>query len=498
MRYFPLFVDLDGQVLVIVGDGEKAVQKLRLLAKSSAAITVIAPVPLPELRALADAHGATIIEEVFAPHHLDGTRIVFAATDDPALALAVSEAARVRGIQVNVVDNPYQSSFLVPALVDRDPIVVAIGSEGTAPVLARDIRARIEAQLPARIGAVARGAAELRSKVKHTVEDATLRKRFWERLLRGPWRDRVLASDGLGATQQIERELADVASLATQKGHVSLVGAGPGDPDLLTLRAQQRLQEADVIVFDGLVSDGILEHARRDARRIRAGKEGYGTATDQGEINRILIREAAKGHKVVRLKGGDPFVFGRAAEEMAAVRAAGIPVEVVPGITAAHACAASIGMPLTLREKVRQFSIVTGATASGVPDLDWQGLARPGHAFAIYMGRRTAPAIVSRLLDANADPDLPVVVVENGTRSNERVLRTTLAALPEALTACRIAGPTIVFVGLDWEAAHLSAPTRVETYDIDEALATDGGPWRTHDRPMTPEEIALMTHWVAG
>lgn len=498
MRYFPLFVDLAGQTVVIVGDGEKSVQKLRLLVRSQAVITVIATAPRPELRVLADAHGANIIEAGFIPRHLDRARLVFAATDDAALAAVVSEAAFARGIPVNVVDDPDLSSFLVPALVDRDPVVVAIGSEGTAPVLARDIRARIEALLPARIGAVARSAAELRAQVKHAVENPILRKRLWERLLRGLWRDRVLVNDDAGAAYELRRELADVANPTTERGHVALVGAGPGDPDLLTLRAQQRLQEADVIVIDGLVPDGVLEYARRDARRIRAGKEGYGRATAQGEINRILVREAAKGQKVVRLKGGDPFVFGRAAEEMAAVRAAGIPVDVVPGITAAHACAASIGLPLTLREKVRQFSVVTGASASGLPDLDWQGLAKPGHAFAIYMGLRTAPAIVSHLLAAGADPSLPVVVVENGTRANERVLQATLATLPQVLAAQQIKGPSVIFVGLDWEAAHLSAPARLEKpATIDDAPFGNAG-WRENDRPTTPEEIALRTHWVAG
>jgi uroporphyrin-III C-methyltransferase/precorrin-2 dehydrogenase/sirohydrochlorin ferrochelatase len=348
--------------------------------------------------------------------------------------------------------------------------------------------------LPARLGAVARAAADLRPRVKETVAEPELRRRLWERLLRGPWRNSILDRDDHGAALAVEREIAGAADLGKSGGRVSLVGAGPGDPDLLTLRAQQRLQEADVIVVDGLVPDAILEHARRDAHVIRAGKQGYGTATDQSEINRILVREAAKGQRVVRLKGGDPFIFGRAAEEMAAVRAAGIAVDVVPGITAAHACAASIGLPLTLRRKVRHFSIVTGATDTGLTDLDWKSLARPGHAFAIYMGLRTAPAIAGRLLAEGASATLPVIVVENGTRPSERVLRTTLGSLPDALAAKRIDGPAVIFVGLDWEAAHLTPPERVEHV----AASNGHANCHKHHRPMTPEEIALMTHWVAG
>ena len=498
MRYFPLFVDLSRQSVVVVGGGEKAIQKLRLLLKTPAGLTVVSTVVSPDLRALADAQSVTLIEEPFAPRQIDGARLVFAAVDDPDLASAVSAAAAARGIDVNVVDNPGASSFIVPALVDRDPIVIAIGSEGAAPVLARSIRAKIEVLLPARIGEVARQAMALRERVQSGVTDPIRRRRLWERLLGGPWRDAVIAGDVVSSHDRLEVEIAHATHGGQSTGRVSLVGAGPGDPDLLTLRAQQRLQEADVIVVDSLVPAAVLEHARRDAVRIFAGKEGYGIATDQSEINRILVREAAKGQKVVRLKGGDPFVFGRAAEEMAAVRAAGIPVEVVPGITAAHACAASIGLPLTLREKVRQFSVVTGATGSGLPDLDWKALAKPGHAFAIYMGVRTAPAITARLIAEGAAPDVSVIVVENGTRPDERVLQVPLAELPKALADHAIKGPAMIFIGLDWADAHLSPPSHLlgPSPSVDRGASQWNG--LLHTRPQTPQEIAMVTHWVAG
>lgn len=494
MRYFPVFFDVEGHAIAIIGDGEKAVQKLRLIAKSEARIKVLSLHPSPDLRDLASSLGVEILTAPFEPHHLDGVRLTFVASDDATLVRRVAHKASCRNIPLNVVDQPEQSTFIVPAIVDRDPIIVAVGSEGTAPVLAREVRSRIEAMLPARLGAVAKAAARLRTRLKAAVAEPALRRRVWERLLLGLWRDRVLARDEAGAAAILEREISAATGLAEAAGRVSLVGAGPGDPDLLTLRAQQRLQEADVIVVDGLVPDAILEHTRRDAHLIRVGKEGYGEATGQDEINAILVREAAKGLKVVRLKGGDPFIFGRAAEELAAVRAAGIEVDVVPGVTTAHACAAAIGLPLTLREKVRQFSVVTGATAAGLPDLDWECLAQPGHAFAIYMGIRTAPAIAVRLMAQGAKPTLPVVVVENGTRPEERVLRTTLGGLRDALMTHTIRGPAIIYVGLDWEMAHLSAPARVKDALPSIAEADACTSWR----PAAAQPIAPAPQPLAG
>jgi uroporphyrin-III C-methyltransferase/precorrin-2 dehydrogenase/sirohydrochlorin ferrochelatase len=244
-------------------------------------------------------------------------------------------------------------------------------------------------------------------------------------------------------------------------GRVALIGCGPGDPDLLTLKALQRLQEADVLVVDRLVNPKILDYARRDAERIFVGKTPGGPTTSQTEINRILVREASAGKVVARLKGGDPFIFGRAAEEMAALQGAGIGVEVVPGVTAAHACAARIGLPVTLRERVRHFSVVTGATADGAPDLDWPALAAQDAAFAVYMGVGNAPLLRANLLGQGADPDTPVVIVENGTRENERAVATTLADLTDCVAEFAIAGPAVIFVGLDWDAAGLCRPQSV-------------------------------------
>jgi uroporphyrin-III C-methyltransferase/precorrin-2 dehydrogenase/sirohydrochlorin ferrochelatase len=258
-------------------------------------------------------------------------------------------------------------------------------------------------------------------------------------------------------------------------GRVALIGCGPGDPDLLTLKALQRLQEADVLVVDRLVNPKVLDYARRDAERILVGKTPGGPSTAQAEIDRILVREAQAGKVVARLKSGDPFIFGRAAEEMAALQAAGIPVEVVPGVTAAHACAARIGLPVTLRERVRQFSLVTGTTAEGVPDLDWGALAAEGTAFVIYMGVGNAPLVRGNLIAAGADPATPVVIVENGTRENERAFATTLADLTNCIDERGIEGPAVIFVGLDWADAGLERPEAVTVHKRDRRASSCAG-----------------------
>ncbi len=462
--------------MLIVGGGEKALQKVRLLAKTSARLKVVAPEVADDI-ANAGVASLTIERRAFSESDLDGAALVFAATDDVDLDARVAAAGRARGLPTNVVDGPSQSNFIMAAIVDRDPIVVAIGTEGAAPILAREIKAKIESWLPANFGQVAQRAQALRRRVQESIADPIVRRRTWEALLQGGWRKAILDGDSEAADREFARQLAAGDRHESPVGSVALIGCGPGEPDLITLKAQQHLQSADVLVVDRLVNPAILEYARRDAIRIDVGKAPEGDSALQGEINRILVREAMKGHRVVRLKGGDAFVFGRAAEEMAAVRAAGVPVEVVPGITAAHACAASIGLPVTLRTKVRQFAVVTGASADGPLELDWSALAQPGQAFAIYMGVRTAQHFADKLLEAGAAPRTPVVIVENGTLANERALATELASVARAISDSGIHGPAVIFVGLDWETAGLSRPDKVEVYDLQrgtgEALKTD-------------------------
>ncbi len=466
MRYFPLFADLAKAHVLVVGGGEQATQKVRLLRKTSAHITVVAEAVTDELRELGDQSAIWIIPRAFLARDLDGQRLVYAATGDQLLDAAVSRAARARGVPVNVVDAPALSTFIMPAIVDRDPVTVAIATEGAAPVLAREIKTLLETLLPANFGTLAKRAQALRETIAKAVPDARARRRLWERLLQGPFRRAVLrgAEDEAGRILAAELHGEDRPAAPRTTGRVALIGCGPGDPDLLTLKAVQRLQEADVLVVDRLVNPKVLEYARRDAERIFVGKTPGGPTTSQAEINRILVREAEAGKVVARLKGGDPFIFGRAAEEMAALQAAGIGVEVVPGVTAAHACAARIGLPVTLRERVRQFSVVTGATAEGEPDLDWQALASERSAFAVYMGVGNAPLLRKNLLAAGADPATPVVIVENGTLESERAVATTLSDLTDCVATLAVGSPAVIFVGLDWDEAGLCRPETVTVH----------------------------------
>lgn len=462
MKYFPLFMDLEDRDVLIAGGGEKAVQKLRLLAKTMARLTVVAETVSPEIEALARRHPVSLQLRRLRPEDVKGKAVAIGADDSAERNAELARAAHAAGVPVNIVDAPDLSTVIVPAIVDRHPVVVAIGTEGAAPIIARDLRTRIESWLPADFGRVATYAAALRPRVRDAITQPAARRQFWEGLLRGPFRDRALAANVAGAEQEAARALRDAGK--GSHGSVVLVGCGPGDPDLLTLKALQALQDADVLVHDRLVNPAILDYARRDAVRIDVGKMPGGKATPQGEINRILVREALKGQRVARLKGGDAMVFGRAAEEIAAARAAGIDVTVIPGITAAHAIAASVTLPLTLRGKVRQFAVVTGATEDGAADLDWQALAAPGQGFAIYMGVRSATVIERNLLDAGAEPATPVVIVENGTLPQERVIETTLADLSTAVRAEAVTAPAIIFIGLGWDEACLSRPARVRTF----------------------------------
>jgi uroporphyrin-III C-methyltransferase/precorrin-2 dehydrogenase/sirohydrochlorin ferrochelatase len=463
MRYFPIFTDLQGADVLVVGGGEQAAQKVRLLRKTRAHITVVAETVTDELRDLEEQNAIWIVLRAFLVRDLEGQRFVYAATGDRLQDAAVSRAAKARGIPVNVVDTPGLSTFIMPAILDRGPVTVAVGTEGAAPVLAREIKTKLEAILPANFGRLAERALALRETVTKAVPDQRARRRVWERLLQGPFRRAVLS----GADDEAGRVLADelhgenAPARTPGAGRVVLVGCGPGDPDLLTLKALQRLQDADVLVVDRLVNPRVLEYARRDAERIFVGKTPRGPTTSQAEINRIIVREAKAGKVVARLKGGDPFVFGRAAEEMAACQAAGIGFEVVPGVTAAHACAARIGLPMTLRERVRHFSLVTGASAEGEPDLDWPALASPGSAFAVYMGVGNAPLLRASLLAAGAEPDTPVVIVENGTLESERAIATTLADLTDCVAGLSVGSPAVIFVGLDWAEAGICRPESV-------------------------------------
>jgi uroporphyrin-III C-methyltransferase/precorrin-2 dehydrogenase/sirohydrochlorin ferrochelatase len=447
MRYFPTFFDLSAKPCLVVGGGEAALGKIRLLLKAGAQVRVVAPRAHAEIEVLA-AQGAIEIQSGgFVAGDLRGQTLAIVASGDEALDARVAGAARSAGVPVNVVDRPHLSSFTVPALIDRDPVVVAVSTGGAAPVLARKLRAQIEALLPARLGSLATLAERFRDAVKATRPGAGARRVFWESFFESPAAEDALAGRDAAARDKalalVNRAPRDAETL----GSVAIVGAGPGDPDLLTLRAAELLQRADVIVYDKLVGPEVLDRARRDAERIYVGKSRGNHAKTQDQINALLLRLARDGKRVVRLKGGDPFVFGRGGEELEFLRRRGVAVQVVPGITAAVACGAAAGIPLTHRGDAAAVTFVTGHGKDGEPDLDWQALASARHTLVVYMGVATAPRTAARLIEHGLPASTPIAVIENGTRPDERVLTGRLGDLAQIISDEAVAGPAVIVIG---------------------------------------------------
>jgi uroporphyrin-III C-methyltransferase / precorrin-2 dehydrogenase / sirohydrochlorin ferrochelatase len=445
MRYFPVFLDLHGAPVLIVGGGVIAARKLLLLEQAGASVTVVSPTATAGIAERAKQGGLRLLSRRFEPTDVAGMRIVIAATGEPDVNAAVAAAARAAGIPVNVVDDAALSTFIVPAIVDRSPLVVAISSGGVAPMLARRVRTLIEALLDESWGRLALFAEDWRERIRGGIADLAARRRFYDWLLDGPVASSVRAGREADADRLLEGQL--IAKHSQLAGSVTLVGAGPGDPELLTLRAQRALQEADVILTDRLVSPQVLARARRDAEVIDVGKTPGGHGTRQDRINRMLVVEARRGRRVVRLKGGDPFVFGRGGEELEYLERHGIAFEVVPGITAALACAAYAGIPLTHRDHAQGLQFVTAHCRESLDAIDWPGLARPGQTLAFYMGVAELDSIRKRLLAAGLAPATPAALVENGTRQNQRVVVTELAALPEAAHIHSVESPSMLFVG---------------------------------------------------
>ena len=422
MRYFPVFMDLAGRTALVIGDGEVAERKAEALRRAGATV---------------------VVHPVFTPAQLDGVAFACGADAPGADLHALSIAAQARGIPVNIVDRPALCSVITPAIVDRDPLLIAVSSGGAAPVLARLVRAQIEALLSPALGRLATVADSLKSEVRRRWPDPAARRRVLERMLTGPAAAMALAGQDDAARAEMVHTM-DEAAAAT--GFVHLVGAGPGSADLVTLRGQRVLGEADVIVHDRLVTPEVLDLARRDAERIYVGKARANHCLKQHEINALLVRLAREGKRVVRLKGGDPFVFGRGGEEVAALRAAGIAHEVVPGVTAALACAAQAGIPLTHRDAARTLVFATGHTKDGRLDLDFDMLARGG-TLAIYMGIVTLPSLRDGLFAAGLDRATPAALIERGGTVSQRVLHGSLDELVGGAAAFSRGGPALVLVG---------------------------------------------------
>lgn len=443
MDYLPIFCRLDNKPVLLVGGGEVAERKARLLLDAGARLTVVAPELDPELAELAANGSIEWLAGEFAPEQLAGKWLVVAATDRREVNALVYQSANQARIFANVVDDPKRSSFIMPSIIDRSPLMVAISSGGKAPVLARLLREKLEAMLPQHLGAVAAFAGSLRDRVKARFATMGERRRFWERLLGADRLGQALAwGDHASANQLADTLFADESQTG---GEVVLVGAGPGDPGLLTLHALRQMQQADVVVYDRLVSDEVMALVRRDARRIFVGKQAGNHCVPQEGINQLLLEEAKKGQRVVRLKGGDPFIFGRGGEELETLVGTGVGFQVVPGITAANGCAAYAGIPLTHRDHAQSVRFVTAHGKGGAQDLDWPLLARDKQTLVFYMGLSSCTTIREQLLAHGKGGDTPVALIERGTQPSQRVIRGTLDRLPEL--AVGVESPALIMVG---------------------------------------------------
>ena len=442
MDHLPIFCQLRGRACLLVGGGDVAERKARLLLEAGALVTVNALEFTPQFQAWAQQGMLTLEQGPFSPSLLDVSWLAIAATDDDAVNQQVSDAAESRRIFCNVVDAPKQASFIMPSIIDRSPLMVAVSSGGTSPVLARLLREKLEAILPLHLGKIAGYAGTLRGRVKAKFATMGERRRFWEKFFTNDRLAQYLANEDQKAIDQETESLFNQS--LDHRGEVVLVGAGPGDAGLLTLKGLQQIQQADVVVYDRLVSDDIMNLVRRDADRVFVGKRAGFHCVPQEEINQILLREAQKGKRVVRLKGGDPFIFGRGGEELETLCNGGIPFSVVPGITAASGCSAYSGIPLTHRDYAQSVRLVTGHLKTG-GELDWHNLAAEKQTLVFYMGLNQAAAIQENLIRHGMPADMPVALVENGTSVKQRVVNGELNQLGELAT--QVESPALIIVG---------------------------------------------------
>lgn len=445
MDYLPLFHDLKGRLVLVVGGGEVALRKARLLADAGACLRVVAPSIDQSLVALVAESGGESRARNYTADDLYGCVLAIAATDSEPTNAQVSADARTIGIPVNVVDAPELCSVIFPAIVDRSPLMIAVSSGGDAPVLARLMRARIETWIPAAYGQLAGLARRYRARVKARFANVQQRRIFWEEVFQGPIAEQALGGRQAQAEQLLEEKLAGAREQLL--GEVYLVGAGPGDPDLLTFRALRLMQQADVVLYDRLVAPAILELCRRDADRIYVGKQRANHALPQEQINQQLVALAKQGKRVLRLKGGDPFIFGRGGEEIEELAANGVPFQVVPGITAASGCAAYAGIPLTHRDHAQSVRFVTGHLKDGSCDLPWAELAAPAQTLVFYMGLVGLPVICEQLIAHGRAASTPAALVQQGTTRNQRVFAATLADLPGRVATEQVQAPTLLIVG---------------------------------------------------
>lgn len=447
MEYLPIFIDLKQQDCLVVGGGEVAARKAGLLLKAQAKVTVVAPKLSATTQKMLDTGEISWLPAEFEQSQIDQQRLVIAATDDETINAAVHQAAQAKNILVNVADSPDKCDFILASILDRSPIIVAVSSGGDSPVLARNLRARLETLIPPAYSKLGQLVGRYRDAVKTKFDRISQRRRFWESVLEGPVADHMLAGREELAEKTLLDKLADPDSDNLERGEVYLVGAGPGDPDLLTFKALRLMQQADVVFYDRLVSKEVLALVRKEAELIYVGKQRAWHAVRQEEINSLLLEHAKQGKRVLRLKGGDPFIFGRGGEEIETLADEKIPFQVVPGITAASGCASYAGIPLTHRDYAQSCVFVTGQLKQGELDLNWEALVQPRQTVVVYMGLAGLPEL-SRQLQAHGMPaDKPAALVQQGTTENQKVWVSAIDELPALAEKEQPVAPTLVIIG---------------------------------------------------
>lgn len=447
MDYLPIFMDLKGKPTTVVGGGEVAARKVALLHQAGGEVTVIAPELGDSLTRALAREEIRHIQSRFSPELLGRPQLIVAATNDLETNKAVAQAAGELNVPVNVVDTPDLCTFVMPSIIDRSPVMIAVSTGGASPVLGRLLRQKLETTIPASYGKLASLARLFRERVKQKFSHAPDRRLFWEKVLEGPIAEMMIAGKEDKAKQALEEALDSEGERMPDAGEVYLVGGGPGDPDLLTFKALRLMQQADVVVYDRLVSPEVLELVRRDAERIYAGKERDFHSIPQDQINALLVKLAKEGKRVCRLKGGDPFIFGRGGEEIATLMQEGVAFQVVPGITAASGCATYAGIPLTHRDYSQSVTFVTGNLKDGTINLNWEALAKPNQTIVFYMGLHGIRTICEQLVAHGVPDTMPVALVQQGTTPNHRVYIGNLRNLPDLVKEAEVKPPTLIIVG---------------------------------------------------
>ena len=447
MDYLPIFLDVAGRKVIVDGGGTVSARRVERALGAGALVEVFDPAPGEELARLIGHPNLTHHARLPAEADFAGCLVAYGASEDPARDASLYQWAKAHNALANVADEKQYCDFITPSVVERDPLTIAISTGGAAPVIARILRARVEAMLPAAYGRLAQFLSGYRDRIADQIKGGTARRRFWENMIEGPAGDAFLAGDEALAERLIEDDLAAGGTRKLHRGEVWLVGAGPGDPDLLTFKALRMMQHADVVLYDRLIGEGLLDLVRRDARRINVGKTAGNHVMPQEEITALMIRLAREGKRVLRLKGGDPFIFGRGGEELEEVAAQGFPVVVVPGITAAAGCGASAGIPLTHRDHAQSAVFVTAHGKDGLLAHDWTAMARKGQTVVVYMGLRFVAEIAAEAMAQGVSPDMPVALIDNGTRTTQKVVTGTLADIGARVAAAKPKGPALIVIG---------------------------------------------------